>query len=269
MTRTLLTYGGLALCFYAAICIALFVFQRALIYHPLEIPGTPAEGGVPEMRAVQARSADGLALGGWFAPPRAPEAPVVVLFQGNAGNLSWRSFKARAFLDAGLGVMLAGYRGYGGNPGAPNEDGLIADGRAALDFLASQGIAAADVVLYGESLGSGVAVRLASERRVAAVILEAPFTALPDVAAFHYPVIPVRLLARDRFDSLSRIAAIAAPLLIVHGDRDEIVPVALGQRLFAAAAEPKRAQWIAGGNHNDLWERIRATVIAFAAARGR
>lgn len=269
MTRSLLAFGGLALCLYAAVCAGLFVFQRALIYLPMDMPGTPSRHGVPEMRAVAARSADGLALAGWFAPPRAPGTPVVVLFHGNAGNLASRSFKARAFLDAGLGVMLAGYRGYGGNPGAPSEEGLFADGRAALDFLAAQGIEAGDVVLYGESLGSGVAVRMASERRVAAVILEAPYTSLPDVASFHYPFVPVGWLARDRFDSVSRIAAIAAPLLVVHGDRDEVIPIALGQRLFAAAAEPKRAQWIAGGSHNDLWERIRAAVIAFAAARGR
>jgi fermentation-respiration switch protein FrsA (DUF1100 family) len=253
---------------YAAFVGALYVAQRSFLYQPFGTIGTPAEHDLPEMTAVRVATADGLENLAWFAPPRRAGAPTVVFFHGNACNLSCWSFKARAFIDAGFGMMMTGYRGYEGNPGAPSEEGLFADARGALDWLASRGIAGRDLVLYGESLGSGVAVRMASERAVAAVILEAPYTKIADVAAFHLPFVPVEWLLRDRFDSLSRIADIHVPLLIVHGDRDTLIPSTLGRALFAAAREPRRALWIANGSHSDLWGDIRDTVMSFAAQRG-
>ena len=181
-------------------------------------------------------------------------APTIAYFHGNAGNIADRGFKVRPFLDAGLGVLLVGYRGYGGNPGAPSEAGLFADGRAALDFLAGQGVPANRIVVFGESLGSGVAVLLASERRLGAVVLEAPFTSAADAGQRAYPFLPVRRLIRDRFDSLSRIGAIGAPLLIVHGECDRVVPADQGRRLLAAAAEPKEGVFLPEAGHNDAFE---------------
>lgn len=263
--KIILAIAGLG---YAAIVGALFVGQRSLLYQPFGELGQPADSGLPEMAAVRAPTADGHDNLAWFAAPRREGAPTVVFFHGNACNLSCWSYKARAFIDAGFGMMLAGYRGYEGNAGTPSEAGLFADARGALDWLAARGIAGRDLVLYGESLGSGVAVRMASERQVAAVILEAPYTTIPDVAASMLPFVPVHWLVLDRFDSVSRIAALRVPLLVVHGDRDTLIPSRLGRALFAAAPEPKRALWIAEGGHSDLWGSIRDTVMAFAARRG-
>jgi fermentation-respiration switch protein FrsA (DUF1100 family) len=242
--------------------------QRSLIYQPFGEFSTPAASGLPEMAAVRVATADGLDNLAWFAPPRRAGMPTVVFFHGNACNLSCWSYKARAFLDAGFGMMMTGYRGYEGNAGSPSEEGLFADARGVLDWLAARGFAGRDIVLYGESLGSGVAVRMASERAVAAVILEAPYTTIADVAAVHVPFVPVEWLVRDRFDSLSRIADVHAPLLIVHGDQDTLIPSTLGRALFAAAREPRHALWVPAGGHSDLWGNIRDTVMAFAARRG-
>src|SRR5262249_32188833 len=133
---------------------------------------------------------------------------------------------------------------------------------------AARGIAGTDLVLYGESLGSGVAVRMANERRVGAVILEAAYTSIADVAALLFPFVPARWLVLDRFDNLAHVHDLSAPVLIIHGERDRLVPVALGRALYSAASDPKYALWIPEGGHNDLWARIRLSVVAFAAQRG-
>lgn len=237
---------------------ALYLGQRWLIYAPFGgSPGAPAAYGLAEMREVRVRTADGLALLAWYAP--APEGrPVIVYLHGNAGHIGYRAEKVRPYLAAGLGMLLLSYRGYGGNPGRPTEDGLYADGRGALAFLEAEGVAPARWVLYGESLGAAVAVRLAAERAarapVGALVLEAPFTSLADAAAYHYPFVPARRLVKDRYDTLSRIAEVAAPLLIVHGRADSIVPPEMGERLLAAAREPKAGRFVAGAGHNDLHE---------------
>ena len=249
---------------YVGVLVVMAVFQRSFLYYPGQAVISPAQSGAPEMQVVSVTTEDGLQLAAWVQPPASvqkPEAvkPWVVIFHGNAGTLAGRAFKARRFLDAGYGAMLVEYRGYGGNPGSPTETGLFLDARAALNYLASQGVSGKQLVLYGESLGTGVAVAMAAEAAqagapVAAVLLEAPFTATVDVAARHYPFLPVRLLMKDRFDSLSRIQDIQAPLFIAHGARDRTVPQDLGQKLFAAAREPKDALWLDGAEHNDLFD---------------
>ena len=158
-------------------------------------------------------------------------------------------------------MLLAGYRGYGGNPGAPREAGLAADARSAVSWLSEQGVSPGCTVLYGESLGSGVAVRLASETPVAAVLLESPFSSIADVGQAHYPIFPLKLLLRDRFDSLSRIADIGAPLLVMHGEADRTVPIRFGRRLFDAAVEPKQAWWVPEGGHVDLHQHGASDVV--------
>ncbi len=236
------------------IVLVLFAFQRSFLYHPADNPETPEALGVGEMRVVEFVTADGLKLFAWYAESAAAETPVLVLYHGNAGTLAMRAFKARAFLDAGFGVMLVEYRGFGGNPGRPTEQGLYEDGRAARRWLAAQGVPPERQILYGESLGTGVAVQMAIEEPPAAVVLEAPYTSITDVAAGIYPIVPVRLLTWDRYDSLSKIAGLKAPLLVVHGHRDRVVPFALGQRLFEAAPEPKRSVFLPQADHNSLYD---------------
>jgi hypothetical protein len=160
--------------------------------------------------------------------------------------------KLRRYVEAGHGVLLVEYRGYGGNPGSPSESGLYLDGRAAIDFLAARGVAPDRIVLYGESLGGAVAIELARDRDFAAIVLEAPFTSLVDVGARAYPWLPIRLLARDRYDNLAKIAGLRAPLIVVHGEADRLVPPAMGRALLAATAGPAHGIFIAGADHDDI-----------------
>lgn len=230
----------------------LWLGQRHLLYlgSPDLLP--PDAVGLSGVRPLEVRTADGLTLGAWLVPARGagPPAATVIVFTGNAGNRSHRAPLARQLSDAGYATVLADYRGYGGNPGSPSEQGLREDARAVVKAAAAAG--ASRLVYFGESLGGGVAVHLAVEAPPAALVLRSPFTSITDVAAHHYWYLPVRRLLWDRFDSLARIADVRCPLLVVAGDRDVVVPFALSERLFAAANEPRRLVRVEGADHNDL-----------------
>lgn len=246
VARLLHTLGSLAVV-YGVVLLAMTVFQRQLLYIPMaEVPPLP-----PGLTAIEADTADGLTLSGWYRPGSALPDRVVILFHGNAGNHGHRTLKARPFVDAGWSVVLASYRGYPGNAGSPTEAGLVRDGEAWMAWAEARGYHRARTVLYGESLGSGVAVELAARRPVGALLLEAPFTALPDVAAHHYPWLPVHLLMWDRFPSERRIAGVETPVFILHGAQDRTTPVAQGRAVLAAAAGPKAAAFPPTG-HNDF-----------------
>jgi len=258
---------------YTALVGGLYLVQRELIYHPTQSLPSPENSGVPEMKVVRLTTEDGVTLTSWYRPPQ-EGLPTIVYFQGNGGNIAGRGTKVRPYLDAGFGVLLAGYRGYGGNPGRPSEPGLYADGRAHLDFLNKQNIPPKRWVMYGESLGSGVAVQMAFERAkddqgqtdgsIGTVILEAPFSSLGDAAQSHYPFFPTRYLVKDRFDSIAKIDKIKAPLFVFNGDRDGVIPPSLGRRLFDAAKDPKESHWIKGGGHNNLYDfGVSRLVIEF------
>ena len=253
---------------YALVVGGLFLVQRNLLYFPADGVPAPAETVVPEMVVVSLTTADGLELDSLYAPADAGR-PTIVYYCGNGGHIGMRDAKVRSYLDAGFGVLLVGYRGYGDNPGSPTEEGFYADGRAALGFLRESGVDPRMWVLYGESLGGGVAVQMAFEQTqtgdpVGAVVLEAPFTSVGDVAQAHYPFIPARWLVRDRFDSASKIARVGSRVYIVHGESDRIVPVRYGRRLFAAAPEPKEMRIVSGAGHNDLYDfDVPEGVIAF------
>ncbi len=238
---------------YGALVGALSVFQRHLMYFPDTDKPSPADFGVPEMVEVTLKTKDGLDLLAWYRAPQSDALPVILYFHGNAGHIGFRAAKVRPYIDAGFGVLLVSYRGYAGNPGKPTEEGLYQDGRAAVAFVAGEGIAARRTVFYGESLGSGVAVQLATEGAPGAVVLEAPFTSAADIAASHYPFVPVRYLLWDRFASMDKIAGVKAPLFFLHGERDRIVPIGHGRKLFDAASEPKSAAYFAEAGHNDLY----------------
>ena len=247
---------------YAMVVGAAYFFQRSLMYFPDRTVPRLDVAGVTDMREVTLSTADGIELLSWYKPPLAAGGATIVYFHGNGGNIEWRGFKVRPLLDAGYGVLLVGYRGYGGNHGRPSEEGLYRDGRAALDFLTGRGIPGERIVPYGESLGSGVAVQMALERRVGALVLEAPFTSAVDVGAAAYFFLPVRLLIKDRFASVDKIADVEAPLLVVHGEADRVIPVRFGRTLLAAANDPKEGVFIPGAGHNDLFENgaIRAVL---------
>lgn len=236
---------------YGTVGLGLFLVQRQLIYRPDTAAPDAAAVGLDALQTVALSTADGLMLHAWYLAPAAGQ-PMLVYFHGNGGNLGDRAGRLRRFAAAGLGVLLVEYRGYGGNPGRPTEAGLYADARAALDFAAARAIPTERLVLWGESLGSGVAVRMASERPVAAVVLEAPYTSLVDVARRQYPWLPAGLLVADRFPSRDRIGQVTAPLLVLHGERDAVIPVAQGRALLAATPGPHEGWFSPDAGHTDL-----------------
>jgi len=259
MTNFMTTVGLGVVFVYMAVVVLMYAFQRNLLYYPGAPKPTRAQSDVADMVELAFTTADDLDLYAWYAAAKDSTKPTVVIFHGNAGTLGGRGFKARVFLDAGYGVMLAEYRGYGGNSGKPSQEGLFADARAALTALKQQGVQEADTALYGESLGTGVATQMAAEAQergapIAALILEAPFTSAVDVGAAKYPFLPVRMLLKDPFDSLGRIKDVLVPVFIVHGQLDQTVPIILGKRLFEAANFPKEGMWIARAGHNDLYD---------------
>ncbi|MCM0020679.1 MAG: alpha/beta hydrolase [Tagaea sp.] len=243
---------------YAIAVLAMWLGQRSFIYHP---SSTPIDAG--KMRAAgyapfPVRTADGLDLTAWRRPGDAHK-PSIVLFHGNAQDASWRIDIAAQAARHGYEVVLATYRGFGGNPGRPSEEGLYADARATLDALR-----AGPVVLWGESLGTGVAVKMASERRVLGVILQSPYLSVAERAGEIMRWLPAKHLTTDRFDSVSRIADIQAPLLIVHGAQDLIIPFRHGQALFAAARAPKRFVELPDRGHNEMQgPAFEAAVLKF------
>jgi len=246
-----LAFGGTI---YVGVLVTLYFLQRSLIYFPDSTRPTPAAFGVPEMTPVTLSTEDGLSLLAWWAPPREATRPTIVYFHGNGGHIGYRGSKVRPYLDRGFGVLLVSWRGYSGNDGRPTERGLYADGRAALRFVQDKGIPPARRVLYGESLGGGVAVEMAVRGAAAALVLEAPFTSIVDVAAARFPVFPARLLVRDRFDSIGKIDRIAMPLLVVHGERDRVLSARMGRDLLAAASPPKEGVFLPRAGHNDLYD---------------
>lgn len=230
-----------------------WVLQRRLMYFPLAGVPAPESVGLDQVDPVRFTTADGLAIEGWFVRGRRiPARATVIVFNGNAGNRAYRAPLAAALRAQGCNVLLFDYRGYGGNSGAPTETGLAADARAARTYVATRRDVDPDrIVYFGESLGAAVAATLATENPPAALILRSPFTSMADIGSFHYPFLPVRRLLRDRFATIDRIANVRAPLLVIAGDRDTIVPVVHSQRLYAAAASPKAFVTIRDADHND------------------
>jgi fermentation-respiration switch protein FrsA (DUF1100 family) len=242
---------GFAVVVYAALVGGLYLFQRQLLYFPDR--ARPELLGLEQLgvREVMLETEDGLSLLSWYLPAR-PERPVIAYFHGNGGHIGYRAERLLRFAREGFGVLMVEYRGYGGNPGTPCEAGFYADGRAALAFFDREGLAPNRLVLYGESLGSGVAVALAAQHEIAALVLEAPFTSVAEVAQSHFPYVPASRMVVDRFDSLSRIGEVKAPILVLHGERDRVVPVRYGRALFDAASEPKEGWFAPEAGHEDL-----------------
>jgi len=255
---------------YGLLLLLIFLFQARLIYFPnvgRELAATPRDAGL-DYEDVQLRSADNVVLNGWWVPTRDARGAVLIL-HGNAGNISHRIGYLTLFNRLHYATLLIDYRGYGKSGGSPSEEGTYRDAEAAwLHLVETRKVNARDIVIVGESLGGAVATWLAAKYAPRALIIASAFTSVPDLGAQIYPWLPVRLLARIRYDNLDRIAKIAAPVLVAHSRDDEIVPFAHGEALFAAAREPKQFLAMRGG-HNDalLFARDEwaAAVAAFLA----
>jgi fermentation-respiration switch protein FrsA (DUF1100 family) len=242
-----------AVALYFALLLLLYVRQRGIVFRPDPSLADLAAAGLGEqMREIAVATRDGLTLSSWWAPPVRGDRRVIVYLHGNAGHRGSRADRIRDYLAAGYGVLLVGYRGYGGNPGRPTEAGLYDDARANLAFLAAQNLRPEHIVLLGESLGTAVAIQMAVEHPILALILEAPLASVLHSARARYPLFAFDFLVRDKFNSVAKIGKVKVPLLLIHGEKDRTTAVRFGRMVYDAANEPKRAHFIAEAGHTDL-----------------
>jgi fermentation-respiration switch protein FrsA (DUF1100 family) len=239
-----------ALTGYGALAGAMYLWQRALMYFPETARISPAAAGLPEAEEVVLRTTDGEDIVAWHQPP-AEGKPVILYFHGNAGGLLLRAERFRKLTADGTGLLAISYRGYGGSTGSPSETGLLRDADAAYAFAAAR-YAPQFIVPFGESLGTAVAIALAADKPVGKVILDAPFTAAVDVAASVYPFVPVRSLMKDQFLSRERILRVRAPVLVLHGELDRVIPIRFAEQLYALIPGRKEFVRFPRGSHVDL-----------------
>lgn len=243
---------------------ALYFLQRRMVFSPDRERVLPAAFELDDVREVPLVTPEGHKLYSWYGKASQGQ-PTILFFHGNGGNVAYREGKFRQLMAEGYGVYMLGYRGFGGSGGSPSEAALLRDARLAYDSLKQEyDISADEIVIYGESIGTSIAVQLAADVPAAAVVLEAPMFSVTSIAQERYPFVPVRPFLRDRFETNRFIRDIDSPLLVVHGDDDGVIPIASGRALFEAANEPKRFEVIKGGQHTDLYSfDIVARMVRF------
>ena len=224
--------------------------QQRLLYFPDMRRTSPAEAGMEGVEEREIIAPDGTRILTWWGAAE-PGQPTVLYFHGNGGSFANRTERMRKYLARGYGLVMMTYRGYGGSDGTPSERANVSDAKTVYDALRSSGIPAEEIVLYGESLGSGIAVQVAAERPVAGVILDAPYTSIVDLAGLHYPWLPARFLMTDRYETLPAARRVTAPVLVVHGEADDIIPVDMGREVAAAVAGPSQVATFPGAGHSD------------------
>ncbi len=261
--RALLKTLGYGIIFYGLLCGVMYLAQRKLQYVPDDVAFNAASYGLEGFETLPV-TIDGITVNSWYRPPAAGK-PVIVYAHGNAGNFIDRNFRYLPWYRAGYGIALVAYPGFEGNPGSPTEQGNYASARNVLQTVIARGQPPEKIILVGESMGTGVMVQMATEFAVGGLVLESPFTSLVATAEYHYWWLPVSLLQHDRYESLAKINRVKAPLLIIHGEQDRIVPFAQGKALFAAANEPKEAMFIPmAGHSNDMYtDAVNARIMAF------
>ena len=242
----------------------LFFFQRKILFNTSGIPKKPSEYGLKNIKEIEILTPDGINLIGWFATPQKNQ-PILLYFHGNSFDIGERSYRVDRYIKKGWGVLLMAWRGYSGNKGNPTELNLYKDAESALNWIdKNTSFDKENIILYGESLGSGVAVELGTRYKFKSIILEAPFTSISDIAQKRYFIYPVHFLILDKFDNLSKINKVLSPLLIISGKKDEIVPHEHSKKLFLKANEPKETVFIDEAMHNNLYDfGIEKNVIQF------
>ena len=233
---------------YFSILVILYFYQRNLLYHPNENNYSGDKISV-DIKKVKILTSDNIELLGWYHEKNLKDYKTLIFFHGNAGSLENRIHKLNHFKEMKINFLIIAWRGFSGNDGKPTEQGLYLDGSSAIDWLKKKGIDEKSLILYGESLGTGVATHLAQKKSYAGVILETPFTSMIDAAKTFYPYIPVNLLLKDKFENYKKIKNINSPILVMHGEADQIVPFSMGKKIYEIANEPKYSYFTKYDNH--------------------
>jgi len=252
--------------FYLLLLVIVFFFQRNLLYHP-SVNNYLQNQGLSEpndIEKVNITTKDKIDLVGWFYKKNLEKFKTILFFHGNAGSLENRTYKLNHFKDLNVNFLIIAWRGFSGNEGKPNEKGLYEDADSAISWLKTKGIDEKNIILYGESLGTGVAIEIAQNKNYAGVILESPFTSMINMGRKYYPFFPVNFLLKDKFESNKKISSVSAPVLIIHGKVDKIVPYYMGEKMYELANEPKFFYTQEYGDHMvEYDEKLLSTLKKF------
>ena len=251
MLTTLAIIAGVIL-FYVVLAIGIYILQSLFIYRPKKLHTLPKDIGLDQAEEILLDTADGKQIVAWHAPAK-EGFPTLLYFHGQAGSLANRRDRIHRMTRRGYGVFMPSYRSYSGGTGRPTQGWLTFDGICAHDYLTSQGVPEDKIVVYGESLGTGVATPVAVARKCAALVLEAPFTSLVDIAQKRFPYLPVRPFIHDRYESINVIDRVEAPVLIIHGGKDKVIPIEFGREMFEAASEPKEMIEFDNAGHSGMF----------------
>ena len=252
MLATAKVLAGFLLIAFLGIHAFFYLGQRQLMYFPTRERVQPQDVGLMDVEEIALRNQSGELLLSWFGKARAGK-PTILFFHGNGGAVNHRAHRFRGLMGDGFGLFMLGYPGYGGSEGRPSEHGFHEGASLAYEYLRGAGLEPRDIIIYGESIGSGVAVQLASTVGARGLVLEAPMSSAADVAREHYPWLLAGLLMKDAYRSIDHIDSIAMPMLVIHGENDRIIPIELGEKLFEAAPDPKTFVGLPGAGHNDLY----------------
>ncbi len=233
---------------YIVVIIFIFFYQRNLLYHPSDnnYQGDKIQFSYDE---IFIKVDEEIKLKSWIIKKDFKNLKTLLIFHGNAGNLSNRIYKLNELYKLDINILLISWRGFSGNKGSPSEQNLYKDAKAAVKWLNEQKITNNQIILYGESLGSGVAVEIGKNNDFNSIILESPFTSIENSAKIYYPYLPIKLLLKDRYDSISKIKMINTPILIMHGKKDDVVPFFMGEELFEKANKPKKSYFTSDDDH--------------------
>ena len=233
---------------YSLILIFLYFYQRSLLYHPNENNYSEDKISV-DIEKVKILTSDKIELLGWYHKKNLKDFKTLIYFHGNAGSLDNRIHKLNHFEGMNINFLIIAWRGFSGNKGTPSEQGLYEDGKSAINWLINKGVEEENLVVYGESLGTGVATQLAQNNNFAGIILETPFTSMVHAAKIFYPYVPVNLILKDKFENYKKIKNINSPILVMHGEADQIVPFSMGKKIYEIANEPKYSYFTKYDNH--------------------
>ena len=233
---------------YFLVLVFLYFYQRNLLYHPNENNYSEDKISV-DIEKVKIQTSDNIELLGWYHEKNLKYYKTLVYFHGNAGSLENRIHKLNHFQNMNINFLIIAWRGFNGNKGKPSERGLYLDGKSTIDWLIKKGVNEENIILYGESLGTGIATHLAQNKNYAGVILETPFTSMIDAAKNFYPYIPINLLLKDKFENFKKVKNINIPILVMHGEIDQIVPFSMGKKIYEIANNPKYSYFTKYDDH--------------------